>query len=95
MNFTKDDFISVLSALQDQYDYDKARTEKLQQVYNSDIQPSDNSRLTNQLFKLLHKQFPPNGDFCEIQHFCYELDFGRSSGSDINALWESLINKTK
>lgn len=94
MDFTKEQFTSVLSALKSQYDYDKAKTKKLTEIYGVDVMPSDNSRLTNEIFKMLHIQFPPNGGFCEIQHFCYELDFGRESGLSIDGLWD-LLTKTK
>lgn len=77
MQISKNTFKEIIEALRGQYDYDKAKSEKLTEIYGSDVQPTDNSRLTNQLFKILHAQFPPSGDFCDIQSFCYELDFGR------------------
>lgn len=97
MGISKNDFKAILKALMDQYDYDKARTQKLSEIYGSDVMPSDNSRLSNALFKILHKTFAPEDGFCSIQAFCYDLGFGRSIGltfdEGVDQLWEGLISK--
>lgn len=95
MLFSKSEFKGVIEALRDQYDYDKARSVRLSEIYGVDVMPSDNSRLINALFMLLHSHFPPKADYCPIQAFCWELDFGRStdiekSDSPIDELWETL-----
>tara|TARA_B100000809_G_C15018534_1_gene487590 strand:- start:724 stop:1053 length:330 start_codon:yes stop_codon:yes gene_type:complete len=100
MDITKEDFTKVLKDLRDQYDYDKLRAEKLSNIYGADVMPSDNSRITNALFRLLHFCFPPTGNFCAIQAFCYELDFGRSvdiefSADPISDLWVNLKSKNR
>ena len=94
------EFKAILSSLRAQYDYDAARAEKLSNIYGSDVMPSDNTRLTNSLFRVLHLRFPPLRDgYCDIQTFCYDLNFGRSGvdiplGADpIDILWDSLISK--
>ncbi len=95
MGITKSNFRAVLDALRNQYDYDQGRTILLSNIYGSDVMPSDNSQLTNVLFKLLHQDYPPSGDFCKIQTFCYDLNFGRSkdiepSNDPITDLWNDL-----
>jgi hypothetical protein len=95
MTITQVEFKCIIEALRDQYDYDKARSVRLSEIYGVDVMPSDNSRLINVLFRMLHGQFPPKADYCPIQAFCWELDFGRSadiekSDSPIDELWETL-----
>jgi len=93
MIFTKSEFSVFIDALREQHDYDIERQKILSDLYGSDVMLSDNSRLTNAIFKGLHAQFPPINGFCEIQHFCYVLDFGRKSIELINVdiLWNKLI----
>jgi hypothetical protein len=95
MGITKSNFRAILNALRNQYDYDKGRAILLSNIYGSDVMPSDNSQLTNVLFKLLHGDFPPTGGFCKIQAFCYDLDFGRSKDIEVSEdpiadLWNDL-----
>ena len=100
MEITKEVFTKVLRDLREQYDYDKVRAEKLSNIYGVDVMPSDNSRITNALFSLLHFYFPPTESFCSIQAFCYELDFGRSvdiefSADPISDLWDNLKSNNR
>ena len=95
MGISKSNFKAVIDALRNQYDLDKGKAIILSNIYGSDVMPSDNSQLTNVLFKLLHQDYPPTGDFCKIQTFCYDLDFGRSKYIDVSAdpitdLWNDL-----
>ena len=98
MGISKYEFKAILTSLRDQYDYDKARAEKLSNIYGSDVMPSNNSRLTNAIFKILHKTFPPKGYFCAIQSYCYDFDFGRSEdvcqeASSEDELWDFLVSE--
>jgi len=98
MGISKSNFKAVLNALRNQYDYDKVRTILLSNIHGCEVVPSDNSQLTSVLFKLLQKDYPPTGDFCKIQAFCYDLDFGRSkfieqSNDPITDLWNDLQPK--
>lgn len=92
MIFSKSDFISTIEAIQEQSDYDRKKTELLENAFEADINPYDNSRLVNAIFKLLHCQFKPKDNRCEIQAFCFDYDFGRvlEPKMSIEELWEEL-----
>ena len=94
MRITKNDFLELITAIRDQHDFDTLKAEKMSEAIECDMNAHDNSRLVNQLFKILHKQFPPKNDFCDIQHFCFELDFGRMANpiKTTEQLWEELQN---
>lgn len=96
MKFTKQEFINTIKAIKDQAEFDKQKAGSLSTILECDINPHDNSRLLNQLFRLLHTQFPPKGDFCLIQTFCFDLNFGKHLSTEkdpIEDLWEELINE--
>lgn len=94
MCITKIDFLDIITAIKDQHDNDLEKAKKTSDAFECDLSPYDSSRLVNQLFKLLHKQFPPENNFCSIQHFCFELDFGRLATpiKTTEQLWEELQN---
>ncbi|MDO6737070.1 hypothetical protein Q4548_04270 [Wenyingzhuangia sp. 2_MG-2023] len=94
MNLTKEVFVDIITTIKNQHDYDLFKSEKLSEILNCDTTIYDNSRLINSFFKILHQKFPPGKDFCSIQHFCYELDFGRrlEPTKTIEQLWEELQN---
>lgn len=95
MQITKDIFITIIEALRDQSDFDKKRALSLGSIMECDLDPYNNSRLVNLLFKLLHKKFLPQAGLCMIQVFCYDLDFGRQGlkhvKDPIGDLWEELV----
>lgn len=94
MKFTKQEFIDTINTIKDQIEFDKEKAKSLSDILECDINPHDNSRLLNQFFKLLHKQFPPNGSYCPIHSFCFDLDFGKELEYDkcpIEDLWEELV----
>lgn len=81
-------FIKIIENLREQYDYDVAKADLMGKVLDvEDIKAYDNSKLTESIFSLLQLQFPPDKEGCEIQRFCYDLNFGRSLG-ETNALSE-------
>lgn len=88
-------FRVIIEGIKVQYDNDKAVSRRLSEIYGSDINPPNNSRLYNSLFAVLHLHFPPVDGFCRIQTFCWDLDFGRGldSSDPIAALWDELIVK--
>lgn len=92
--YTKEKFHKTITALKEQYDIDEKKSEDLSKVLGCDfVPPQDNSRLVNIIFDNLHKQFPPKDDFCEIQTFCYTLNFGRVINTEkdpIDELWDQL-----
>ncbi|SED11168.1 hypothetical protein SAMN04489761_4310 [Tenacibaculum sp. MAR_2009_124] len=97
MKFTKKQFIETIEAIKGQLDYDKNKTESIEvnlkaqyELEDLLVGPYDNSRLTNQIFKLLHSQFPPSNEGCKIQQYCFDHNFERGSISD---LWEELLKE--
>lgn len=92
LKFTKQEFIDTIKAIKSQCDYDQKKAELLSDIYNADVMPNDNSRLTNQLFKLLQAQFKPLDGKCRIQEFCYDFNFGEELKPKytIEELWEDL-----
>lgn len=94
MAITKKEFIEIIEAIRDQSDFDKGKARRLGDLLSADIDPHDNSRLTNLLFKNLHVYFPPVDGVCSIQEFCYDFDFGRMflNRDPISNLWSSLPN---
>lgn len=94
MTFSKSQFINTIEAIKGQFDYDKKKTELLENAFETDVNPYDNSRLVNAIFKLLHNQFEPKDNRCEIQAFCFDYDFGRAlqPKMSIEELWKELTN---
>jgi len=91
MTITKDLFTQTIEALRDQYDKDTENVNRLSSIYGADINPNDNRLITNMLFKFLQLQFPPKNEFCEIEIFCFDQDFGRKTGKSASDLWEELV----
>lgn len=92
--FTKDTFIEIINALREQYVLDVSYSVLLEKLLNADTVPSyDNSKLVNLLITMLQVQFPPMDGICEIERYCYELDFGYTDGFQVisaSDLWEQL-----
>lgn len=83
-------FTTVIGNLQAQFDKDRERANVLSEIYGSDIDPVDNSRLTESIFQLLKTRF--NKEAMEdIKIFCYEQNFGRQTKTSIEDLWESIL----
>ena len=95
MLFDRQEFIETINALRSQYDFDVDTCKVIGKALNCEFPLNNNSRLTNQVFKLLHKQFPPSTKgYCVIQHFCYEQNFGRNGSSlTVEILWDCLIKQ--
>jgi hypothetical protein len=95
---TKDNFISLLSALQKQHDKDIAYHEAQCKLYGTDDIPMyDNTLLTTQFIKQMQEAFPirENGE-CDIERFIYTYDFGRHADSEFKTsldLWNYLSAK--
>ena len=76
---TKELFIETINAIQTQYEKDWKNSDKLSEVFNSFVEPYDNSLLTNQLLKILNKIFniKENEYGSDIEYFMWELEFGK------------------
>lgn len=95
--FTKETFLMTIDALEKQNEFDRGYANVLSGVLNaSDVQTYDNSSITNLLFTLLQRQFVPVDGNCEIERYCYELNFGWADGNRIYTpedLWNALIER--
>lgn len=96
MVFDKVSFVSVIDAMYSQSKIDEKYSERVSDLFKSEgIVPTyDNSELFNVLLELLQRQFVPEGGSCEIERYCFELNYGYTSdGSRVitpEMLWDQL-----
>lgn len=96
---TKELFITTIDSLQMQVSKDIAASNAINQVFDTDA-VYDNSLLVKAIIKLLQLHFPKeeNG-FCEIEHYCFDMNFGKIQGEELitsEDLWDRLTEiKTK
>lgn len=92
--FTLDTFVQTIDVLRKQHEIDVAYATSIEKAINAkDVPAYDNSLLINHLFGLLQRQFPAIDGECEIERFCYVLNYGFSGGKQVltaEDLWESL-----
>lgn len=84
---SKNLFVSVISGMQVQSAYDKDYAFGLSELIKTDdVVMYDNSILIKSLIYLLQRYFPANKEgFCEIEFYCYTLDFGKN-GEDYESV---------
>jgi hypothetical protein len=96
MSLDKASFVSIIEAMYMQSILDQKYSERVSDLFKSEsIVPTyDNSSLFNVLFELLQKQFVPDGGCCEIERYCFELNYGFTSEGvrviTAEMLWEQL-----
>jgi hypothetical protein len=92
---TKDVFISTIESLQLQASKDIDASNAISQVFNTDCF-YDNDVLVKALIGLLQVFFPKDENgFCEIEHYCYDMNFGKISDQELitpEDLWYRLDN---
>lgn len=90
-------FKKTMDAIREQHDSDVAYAVQLGEALGAEIRPYNNSLLVDSLVHMLASVFPDQKKAREeINHFMYELDFGRYHGADvvtIEDLWQILENK--
>ena len=74
---SKEQFVNLIEALENQHRIDVAYANSLSTVLNSECNIYDNSVLSNSIIDLLRDYFPKQDGFCEIEHYCYYQNFGR------------------
>ena len=89
----KEIFISTLDCLREQTLKDIDASNAISKVFATDA-VYDNSLLIRATIKLLQVFFPKgeNG-FCEIEHYCFDMNFGKIDGRDLitsEDLWDRL-----
>jgi hypothetical protein len=93
----KQNFIETINVLKNQYEYDTSYCTLLEKLIQADsVPPYDNSKLINHIMGELQKRFPAVDGQCEIERYCYELNFGYADGKQVitpKDLWYALVNK--
>lgn len=75
---TKNIFVSVIESIREQIAFDKDYAYRLSEHFGvEDIACYNNSRIIGSLIALLQLTFPKIDAFCEIEHYCFTLDFGK------------------
>lgn len=74
---SKEVFAGVLDSLREQYERDKDNAFKIKGIFGGDIHLYDNGLLVASVIRLLQEWFPKDGDFCEIENWCFERDYGK------------------
>lgn len=76
---TKEIFVDTINSLQKQIEYDIKIGEFIKESFGIEYEAVlyDNSIVTMALFKILQHIFPPEKSHCEIEHYCFNLNFGK------------------
>jgi hypothetical protein len=81
MLFTESTFVRTIEVLREQSNYDQSYSRSIESLFGAENVPLyQNHLLTNHLFLLLQEQFPPKNGVCEIERYCWELNFGFTEG---------------
>lgn len=97
----KEQFVSLIEALEEQYRKDIAYKNALSDALNTDCGLYDNATLFNAIINLLRCSFPIKENHCEIEFYCYYQNFGRVETEDevivetAEDLYERLISEHK
>lgn len=72
-------FVAIIESMREQHYYDLKCSESISEIFG--IESSglyNNSKYLVSLMSLLRLHFPVSEDgFCEIEHYCHVLDFGK------------------
>ena len=80
IKITREHFIEIIEAMKNQCDYDILCCGYASKIYPDAFEANliyNNSHLSNTLFKLIQMAFNDDQAPSWIEHFCWELDFGR------------------
>jgi hypothetical protein len=95
----KQTFIEAIEAMRIQYEKDKNYSYSIGEIFStSDCNLYDNENLYKKIIELLRVWFPvdENG-FCEIEIYCFQMNFGKPSKDSEwetpEMLYERLITK--
>lgn len=85
-------FIFVIENMRQQHFEDMVNADKIADIFKSDYSNVyDNSKLYKCIFDLLRKSFPKDADgHCELEHFCFVLDFGKHTNESADELYDRL-----
>jgi hypothetical protein len=94
-NLPKDVFVSSIESIRLQTHKDIVNADYIGKVFHTDtIATYDNSSLVKVIIALLQVHFPKDENgFCEIEHYCFDMNFGKISGQEVitpEDLWYQL-----
>lgn len=94
---SKEQFVKTINVVRNQMVYDSVNTKVLVQEFGQDSALAkfcDNTKLIKNTIELLQIFFPrdENG-FCEIEHYCFFTNFGKSNSDSEYVTPEMLYNK--
>ena len=99
---TEEIFINTIETLRLQFQYDIQQAQALSvalKVVDDNIPTYNNYPLVKSIISLLQIHFPKDSNgFCMIEHFCFELNFGKVGDQElitINHLWFELNKNQK
>ncbi|TDD77155.1 hypothetical protein [Flavobacterium caseinilyticum] len=94
VGITIDSFILLIEAIRLQILKDRNNAVTLAEIFNSDgMNPYDNSILIKAIISFLQTHFPKQDGFCMIEHYCFEMNFGKIGEEliiTVEALWHDL-----
>jgi len=92
-------FCTIIENLRHQKYLDSTFGEAVQEMFHSGYKCTyNNDALITSIMSLLHIHFPKDENgFCEIEHYCFIIDFGKGSEEIITAeeLYDNLISNLK
>jgi len=95
-NLSKELFISTIEALQAQKSKDIDASNAINKVFHTDA-AYDNDLLIKAVVTLLQVHFPKdNNGFCEIEHFMFDMNFGKLGDQELvtaEDLWDRLTRE--
>lgn len=92
-------FTSVIESIRLQLQKDKEHAESIAKTFGIDecyVYSYDNSLLIKNLVGLLQLRFPKKDGFCEIEHYMYDLNFGKVGDNElisIESFWDYLTKE--
>jgi hypothetical protein len=77
---TKEIFVGAIDSIREQMTTDKLNSSVLTEMFpGSELSTYNNSLLIKGILDLLRLWFPREDGFCELEHYCFDLDFGRGA----------------
>jgi hypothetical protein len=70
-------FVEVIDGLRRQNEKDVVSAEMISDMFSCHSGLYDNGILFASVIRLLQEWFPKQGDFCEIEHWVFERDYGK------------------
>lgn len=83
-NLTLNQFCGAIEMIRTQMARDKKCSEMIAQVFNTEnMGLYDNSGLIKTIISLLQVRFPKVNGHCDIEHFVFELNFGKIGDNEL------------